>query len=46
MVPYDKIILKYQVKTTVTMSQRRKSRSAHLNRKPIDHTNKISDASY
>ena len=36
MVPYDKIILKYQVKTTVTMSQRRKSRSARLNRKPID----------
>ena len=36
MVPYDKIILKYQVKTRVTMSQRRKSRSAHLNRKPID----------
>ena len=27
---------KYQVETTVTMSQQRKSRSTHLNRKPID----------
>ena len=29
-------LLKYQVQIIVTMSQRRKSRSAHLNRKPID----------